>query len=130
MDKRIRRIAALALLLAVTHLAMADNYVVTTTADSGEGSLRAALNGVSMSYMGTSTISFNIPTSDAGYNATTGKIQFKSEAPISTPMMLYSADGRLLQHIDGPDGTLDLSAYSKGLYILRAEGRSFRIVKQ
>lgn len=63
-------------------------------------------------------------------NPTTGKIQFKSEAPISTPMMLYSADGRLLQHIDAPDGTLDLSAYSKGLYILRAEGRSFRIVKQ
>ncbi|MBQ6046621.1 MAG: right-handed parallel beta-helix repeat-containing protein [Bacteroidales bacterium] len=72
MIKRTRRIAALALLLAVTHLAMAGDYVVTTTADSGEGSLRAALNGVSMSYMGTSTISFNIPTSDAGYNATTG----------------------------------------------------------
>ena len=51
---------------------MAANQVVTTTADSGEGSLRAALNAVSGSLTGTSTISFNIPTSDSGYDPATG----------------------------------------------------------
>ncbi|MCR5424898.1 MAG: right-handed parallel beta-helix repeat-containing protein [Bacteroidales bacterium] len=69
---RIRYIALLSIFMFVVHLAIAGNYVVTTTSDSGEGSLRAALNGVSGSYMGTSTISFNIPTTDAGFDSTTG----------------------------------------------------------
>lgn len=49
----------------------AANYVVTTTANSGAGSLRYALQ-MSMTAAGPHTISFNIPTTDAGYNATKG----------------------------------------------------------
>ena len=49
----------------------AANYVVTTTANSGAGSLRYALQ-MSMTAAGPHTISFNIPTSDAGYLATKG----------------------------------------------------------
>ena len=49
----------------------ASNYVVTTTANSGAGSLRYALQ-MCMTAAGPHTISFNIPTSDAGYNAATG----------------------------------------------------------
>lgn len=50
---------------------MATNYVVTTTANSGAGSLRYALQ-MCMTTAGPHTISFNIPTTDAGYNATKG----------------------------------------------------------
>ena len=49
----------------------ATNYVVTTTANSGAGSLRYALQ-MCMTTAGPHTISFNIPTNDAGYNATKG----------------------------------------------------------
>ena len=49
----------------------ATNYVVTTTANSGAGSLRYALQ-MCMTTAGPHTISFNIPTTDAGYNATKG----------------------------------------------------------
>jgi parallel beta-helix repeat protein len=50
---------------------MATNYVVTTTANSGAGSLRYALQ-MCMTTAGPHSISFNIPTSDAGYDATKG----------------------------------------------------------
>jgi parallel beta-helix repeat protein len=46
-------------------------YTVTTTADSGPGSLRMAVINANASGSG-NTIQFNIPTSDAGYNASTG----------------------------------------------------------
>ena len=72
MGIRLQRLTVLSLFLIAAHIAAASDYVVTTTADSGEGSLRVALNGVSGSYMGTSTISFNIPTSDSGFDPATG----------------------------------------------------------
>ena len=62
-------------------------------------------------------------------NPTTGKIHIKSETPITTPLMLYSTNGRLLQRIDTTDGTLDLSSYPNGLYILRSAGQVIKIVK-
>ncbi len=49
----------------------ATNYTVTTTANSGAGSLRYALQ-MCMTAAGPHTISFNIPTTDAGYVATKG----------------------------------------------------------
>jgi hypothetical protein len=59
--------------------------VVTTTAQSGSGSLRAAINRVDAS---TSTsqleIDFNIPTTDPGYNAATGQYTIKLTAALPT----------------------------------------------
>ena len=49
----------------------AANYVVTTTANSGAGSLRYALQ-MCMTTAGPHNISFNIAATDAGYNAATG----------------------------------------------------------
>ena len=69
---RTRCIVLLLTLLAAAQCVVAADQVVTTTADSGEGSLRAALNSVSGSLTGSSTISFNIPTSDSGYDPATG----------------------------------------------------------
>ncbi|MBQ6046620.1 MAG: right-handed parallel beta-helix repeat-containing protein [Bacteroidales bacterium] len=46
-------------------------YIVTNTNDSGTGSLRNALTQCSNS-AGPHTINFNIPATDAGYNAQTG----------------------------------------------------------
>jgi titin len=46
-------------------------FSVTNTADSGPGSLRRAISN-SNNTPGFDTINFNIPTSDAGYNSTTG----------------------------------------------------------
>ncbi|MEI8202049.1 MAG: T9SS type A sorting domain-containing protein [Bacteroidota bacterium] len=57
--------------LATSFVSFSNTFVVTTTSDSGSGSLRDAItnaNGIP----GNHTISFNIPTTDAGYNATTG----------------------------------------------------------
>ncbi|MCR5424899.1 MAG: right-handed parallel beta-helix repeat-containing protein [Bacteroidales bacterium] len=62
-------------------------------------------------------------------NPTTGRVCVKSNDPTSSPMMLYSVDGRLLQCIEANSGTLDLSSYPQGVYILRAECHSFRIIK-
>lgn len=49
----------------------AQDYVVTNTADAGIGSLRYALQ-MCMTTTGPHTIHFNIPTTDAGYDALTG----------------------------------------------------------
>ncbi|HQU41211.1 MAG TPA: LamG domain-containing protein, partial [Pirellulales bacterium] len=46
--------------------------VVTTTADSGPGSLRQAISDVNSANAAQAAITFDIPTSDPGYNATTG----------------------------------------------------------
>ena len=58
--------------ISATLATQAATYVVTNTADSGDGSLRAALTSVANSMIGTTSITFNIPTSDAGYDAATG----------------------------------------------------------
>jgi parallel beta-helix repeat protein len=49
----------------------AATYTVTTTADSGPGSLREAIGAANVS-AGGDNIYFNIPTADAGYDVNTG----------------------------------------------------------
>ncbi|MFH0895084.1 MAG: hypothetical protein V2A54_11680, partial [Bacteroidota bacterium] len=51
--------------------ASANTYTVTNTNDSGSGSLRAALTSAN-SAAGSHSIVFNIPTTDPGYNSSTG----------------------------------------------------------
>ena len=51
--------------------AQADEYVVTNTNDSGNGSLRQAITDAN-NHAGADNIIFNIPTSDANYDATRG----------------------------------------------------------
>ncbi len=60
-------------------------YTVTTTNDSGAGSLRQAITNVNI-YPGTHTIAFNIPNSDANYISSQGvwKITPSSTLPIIT----------------------------------------------
>ncbi len=57
--------------LLLVKLSFATIFTVTTTADSGPGSLRQALTDA-YTPAPSHTINFNIPTSDAGYNSTTG----------------------------------------------------------
>ena len=58
-------------------------YTVTTTADAGGGSLRAAIT--SANGTGTAdTIVFNIPTSDPGYSAVTGKFTIDLASALPT----------------------------------------------
>ncbi len=57
--------------LQVLHPRDVTNFIVTTTADSGTGSLREAING-STQTQGPSSITFNIPTTDPNYNSATG----------------------------------------------------------
>lgn len=57
--------------LLLIGIVRAQDYVVTTTADGGAGSLRYALQ-MCMTTTGPHTIRFNIPTTDAGYNASAG----------------------------------------------------------
>ncbi|KAA3620078.1 MAG: T9SS C-terminal target domain-containing protein [Calditrichaeota bacterium] len=69
------------LLIFSTAQLNADTFFVTTTADSGEGSLRqAVLDAVAQS--GVDTVLFDISTTDAGYNATTGVWTINSTAVI------------------------------------------------
>lgn len=49
----------------------ANTYTVTTTADSGAGSLRQALVNAN-THAGPDTIAFNVPASDAGFSAVPG----------------------------------------------------------
>jgi hypothetical protein len=73
-------------------------FLVTNTSDSGPGSLRQAILGVD-SYAGPgAVIDFNIPTTDPGYNSTTGAftIQPLSALPTVTDAVLldgYSQPG-------------------------------------
>lgn len=50
---------------------LAQNVTVTNTNDSGPGSLRSAIDSANSNWS-IDTIKFNIPTTDAGYSATTG----------------------------------------------------------
>lgn len=79
----IQKISALLLFFATTLGLCANNYVVTNTRDSGEGSLRQAMSSATSGYAGHHNISFNIPLSDEGYDAETGAftIHLQSELP-------------------------------------------------
>ncbi len=59
-----------ALLLALAALSFADTYTVTNTKDKGAGSLRQAMLDAE-AHSGEDIVEFNIPATDAGYNATT-----------------------------------------------------------
>ncbi len=61
----------------------ANTFTVTNTNDSGAGSLRQAMTDATSNYIGNHTIQFNIPLTDAGYDATTGTftIHLQSELP-------------------------------------------------
>lgn len=61
----------------------AMNIMVTNTNDSGDGSLRAAITAVNNA-MNSSTIQFNIPTTDPGFNGTIFRIRVMSELPAIT----------------------------------------------
>lgn len=65
--------------------AWADTYTVTTTADSGSGSLRWAIEQANAN-PGPDTIAFNVSTTDPGYDAATGMwtIRPASELPTLT----------------------------------------------
>lgn len=67
-----KRLLSILICLSVLFSANATDYTVTNTNDSGDGSLRAALTSIANSYMGNASINFNIPTTDTGYDATTG----------------------------------------------------------
>ncbi len=61
---------AFATILALT--TNAATFIVTNTNDSGTGSLRAAITSANTNPMDADNITFNIPTSDPNYNATSG----------------------------------------------------------
>ncbi|MEI8202048.1 MAG: NosD domain-containing protein [Bacteroidota bacterium] len=76
-----KKIICLLLLMQQMH-AHATNFTVTNTADTGNGSLRAAVQSANAS-MGVDNIFFNIPPTDPNYNATSGtwKITLLSPLP-------------------------------------------------
>jgi titin len=61
------RLLFLIFLMTLSFSMHAANYVVTTTADAGAGSLRQAITDANSS-PGGDNISFNIPVTDGGYN--------------------------------------------------------------
>jgi len=87
------------------------NIVVTTTADTGEGSLRNAIE-LANSSTGSDTIIFNIPDTDPGFNGTVWVISPKSQLPsledsctavIGETQTEYDSD----TNPDGPEIMLD-----------------------
>ena len=78
-----KKIVLLCYLLSGIVLAQANTYTVTNCNDSGAGSLRQAMTDATSGYTGNHTISFNIPTTDAGYDASSGTftIHLLSELP-------------------------------------------------
>ena len=77
-------VTVLALLLTgglLAQPARADTYTVTTTANSGTGSLRWAIEQAN-SNTGADLIAFNIPTSDPGYKTATGVWTIQPSSPL------------------------------------------------
>lgn len=66
-----KRVTIFFVLFFVVIILKSNNYIVTTTADNGVGSLRYALQ-MCMAAPGPHNITFNIPMTDAAYNAATG----------------------------------------------------------
>lgn len=86
----IQKISALLLFFATTLGLCANNYVVTNTRDSGEGSLRQAMSSATSGYAGHHNISFNIPLSDEGYDAETGTFTIHLQTEL--PYLLIAGD--------------------------------------
>ncbi len=68
--RKISGLAGLCLLIGIT--AQAASLTVNTTADAGAGSLRQAIIDATVNAEA-NIITFNIPTSDPGYNAGQGR---------------------------------------------------------
>ena len=66
------RVGALACLAGVASPAAAATFTVTSTNNTGGGSLRTAINSANGAAGGPHTIAFAIPTTAAGYNPATG----------------------------------------------------------
>lgn len=68
-----KRAAITFVLSLLSIVVFCDNYIVTNTNDTGDGSLRQAIIDAQTNIAGLPhTITFNIPASDPGYNAATG----------------------------------------------------------
>jgi hypothetical protein len=76
------------LLEALEDRTLLSTYVVTTTADSGAGSLRQAILDANAAATGTAgnpdLIQFNLPTTDPGYNGTTGAFTIQPLSALPT----------------------------------------------
>jgi parallel beta-helix repeat protein len=66
-----RNLLIFAAVILICFPVFSANYLVTTTADAGAGSLRAAMTSAN-SGAGINNITFDIPVSDPGYNSGTG----------------------------------------------------------
>lgn len=66
-----KKIILLVFIALYTGIGHGNTYTVTNTNDSGTGSLRSAVTSAN-SNSGSDIVAFNIPTSDANYNATNG----------------------------------------------------------
>lgn len=82
-----KKVAAFIFCLTLILCVRAQDYVVTTTADGGAGSLRYALQ-MCMTAAGPHTIRFNLPATDAGYDATTGTWVIRPASVL--PMVMQS----------------------------------------
>jgi len=80
-------------------------FTVTNTNDSGAGSLREAITSANANPMDADNITFNIPTSDPNYNATTGvyTITLASQLPYIISMSV-SVDGTTQPGNTNPNG--------------------------
>ena len=59
-------------------------------------------------------------------------VNLRRDEAAGTVVRLYSLEGRLLrsEQWDGTTLRLDLSALAAGVYMLQADGRTFKITKQ
>ncbi len=79
--------------------------MVTTTADTGEGSLRWAIEQANLSY-GSDSILFDIPDTDPGFDGTVWKISPMTELPVITDdSTIIDGNSQTLNRSDtNPDG--------------------------
>ncbi|MBR0073292.1 MAG: right-handed parallel beta-helix repeat-containing protein, partial [Bacteroidales bacterium] len=72
-----------------------NTYTVTTTADTGAGSLRQAITNANSSFSGGHTICFDIPFTDSGYDSASGTftIHLQSELPYFLIVNNITIDG-------------------------------------
>ena len=92
-----RRLAPRLRLEALEDRTLLSTFLVTNTLDSGTGSLRQAILNANAANTGTAAspdlIQFNIPTSDPGYNSTTGAFPIKPLSALPTVTDTVVLDG-------------------------------------